>query len=75
MNYTVDNDKIDLFSFLREKLVGKSKNNVKSLLTRQMVLVNNKVITKHDYVLSLNDKVSNRNTLLTSKFISITFFL
>ena len=69
MNYTVDNDKIDLFSFLREKLVGKSKNNVKSLLTRQMFLVNNKVITKHDYVLSLNDKVSIRNTLLTSNLI------
>lgn len=69
MNYTVDNDKIDLFSFLREKLVGKSKNNVKSLLTRQMVLVNNKVITKYDYVLSLDDKVSIRNTLLTSNLI------
>ena len=41
MDYTVDKDKRDLFSFLREKLVGKSKNNVKSLLTRQMVLVNN----------------------------------
>ena len=34
-----------------------------------MVLVNNKVITKHDYVLSLNDKVSIRNTLLTSNLI------
>ena len=69
MDYTVDKDKRDLFSFLREKLVGKSKNNVKSLLTRQMVLVNNKVITKHDYVLSLDDKVSIRNTLLTSNLI------
>ena len=69
MDYTVDKDKIDLFSFLREKLVGKSKNNIKSLLTRQMVLVNNKIITKHDYILSLNDKVSIRNTLLTSNLI------
>jgi len=46
-----------LLNYLLNNIKGKSKNNVKSLLTKGSVFVNDKVITKHDYSLKNGDKI------------------
>lgn len=51
-----------LFDFLKKWLNYLSKNNVKSLLTKNMVLVNDKVVTQYNYQLKENDIVEIRNT-------------
>ena len=52
----------ELLSFLRNNITNKSKNNLKSLLVNEMVLVNNKVQTKHNFILFKGDIVEIRNT-------------
>ena len=47
----------ELYTFLRNHLSG-SKNNIKSFLTNKMISVNGKTITKYNYLLKVNDKVS-----------------
>lgn len=49
-------DKEDtLYNYLRNAIEGKSKNNIKSLLKRELISVNNKVITKYDYIVKEKD--------------------
>ena len=48
---------IELYTFLRDNLSG-SKNNIKSLLTKELVSVNDKVITKYNYILKSGDRVN-----------------
>ena len=48
--------RIELLEYLYT-VVNKSKNNIKSLLKNGNVNVNNKVITKHNYMLNIGDKV------------------
>ncbi len=60
MKYKVEKEEI-LFEFLKNRIEGKSKNNIKSLLKRKNILVNNKIITKYDYVLKMNDIVEIGN--------------
>lgn len=55
LEYNVD-EKIELLEFLYKK-VNNSKNNIKSFLKNGSVSVNDKVITKHNYLLNVNDKV------------------
>ena len=56
-----------LINFLREKLSNKSKNNIKSLLSKEMVLVNNKVQTKYNFIVFENDIVEIRETKIKNK--------
>lgn len=44
-----------LYNYLRNNITSKSKNNIKSLLKRELVSVNDKVVTKYDYLLKKND--------------------
>lgn len=46
-----------LFDFLRENLVQESKNNIKSLLSKKHVYVNDRLQTKYNYRLYENDVV------------------
>ncbi len=46
-----------LYSYLRDNLQGKSKNNIKSLLKNKCIYVNNTLITKYDYPLKENDYI------------------
>jgi 23S rRNA pseudouridine1911/1915/1917 synthase len=46
-----------LLAFLLDKLSGKSRNNVKSLLTRRAVSVDGKTVTRHDYPLRAGQTV------------------
>lgn len=48
---------IELYTFLRDNLSG-SKNNIKSLLTKELVSVNDKVITKYNYILKSGDRIN-----------------
>ncbi|MCM1370288.1 MAG: RluA family pseudouridine synthase [Clostridium sp.] len=56
MKFIVE-DNVRLLEFLSMKINNKSKNAIKSLLLDRCVLVNNKVITKYNYNLKLNDIV------------------
>ena len=55
LEYNVD-EKMELLNFLY-KVVNNSKNNVKTFLKNGNVSVNGKVITKHNYLLNINDIV------------------
>lgn len=48
---------MDLLEFLLLKLPGKSRNNVKSLLTRGDVSVDGKIVSRHDYTLKTGQAV------------------
>ena len=48
----------ELLVFLLKKFNKLSRNNVKNLLTNKQIVVNGKVVTKHDYLLKIGDKVS-----------------
>ena len=45
-----------LYDYLRNNIPG-SKNNIKSLLTKELISVNGKTITKYNYELKKNDKI------------------
>ena len=51
-----------LINVLRNNLKKYSKNNIKSFLTKEMVLVNNKVQTRYDFLVHKTDKISIRET-------------
>ena len=44
-----------LYNYLRNNLEGKSKNNIKSLLKRELISVNDKIVTKYDYIINEKD--------------------
>jgi len=46
-----------IMDFLLEKLAGKSKNNIKSLLSYNQVKVNERVVTKYNHQLTEGDQV------------------
>ncbi len=62
MKLKVDKQSI-LYDYLREKITNKSKNNIKSLLKNNQVYVNNKIITKYDYHLNINDIIEINKVL------------
>lgn len=62
MKKIVVEKEIILFEFLKLKLNNLSKNSIKNLLTKKLVYVNNKCITKYDYLLNINDIVEIKNT-------------
>lgn len=47
-----------LLNFLLNKFNNLSRNSVKNLLTNKQIVVNNKVITRYDYLLKKGDKIS-----------------
>ena len=66
----VNEEKI-LLEFLKDKLKELSKNNVKNLLTKKRIKVNNKVITQYDYLLKLNDVIEIGDTEISTDFNNI----
>ena len=55
MNEYIIDKEIILFDYLKEILPNKSKNNIKSLLKNECIYINNKIITKYNYLLKEND--------------------
>lgn len=65
-NYTINVSEDNLlYDFLRSKLSNESKNNIKSLLLRKNVYVNDKLQTKYNYELHKGDIIS----IKTAQFI------
>lgn len=58
-------EKNELYMFLRKNITGKSKNNIKSLLKNECIFVNDKVVTKYNFIVKENDiieiKTTNKN--------------
>lgn len=50
-----------LYNYLRNNIEGKSKNNIKSLLKRELISINDKIITKYDYPLHIKDIITINN--------------
>lgn len=44
-----------LFNYLRKTITNKSKNNIKTMLKNECIMVNDKIVTKYDYKLNIND--------------------
>ena len=61
------NEEKQLLDFLREKMPSKSKNNIKSFLVKEMVNVNNEIITNYNYNLKKDDIVEIKNNFIVSK--------
>lgn len=55
MNEYIIDKGIILFDYLKEILPNKSKNNIKSLLKNECIYINNKKVTKYNYLLKEND--------------------
>ena len=51
-----------LYEYLKNNYKNMSKNNIKSLLKNEKVLLNNKIITKYDYEIKENDEIKIMNT-------------
>lgn len=64
--YVVEKN-IKLIDFLREKMTSKSKNNIKSFLNKEMISVNNEIITQYDYDLKKDDIIEIKNNYITNK--------
>ena len=47
-----------LLDYLLKKFNKLSRNSVKNLLTSKKIVINNKVVTKYDYLLKKGDKIS-----------------
>jgi len=47
-----------LLDYLLSKFTKLSRNSVKNLLTNKQIVVNGKIVTKHDYMLVKGDKIS-----------------
>jgi 23S rRNA pseudouridine1911/1915/1917 synthase len=56
----------ELLEYLLKEVDNKSKNNIKTLLKRGRILVNNKRITKHDYMLRTTDKIIINQAVINS---------
>lgn len=78
MDKIIVDEKEELYNYLRKKLKNKSKNNIKSLLKNECIYINNKIITKYNYILNINDiieigkkKETNLNIIYEDKDIIV----
>lgn len=60
-------EEIKLIDFLREKMSSYSKNNIKSFLSKEMVSINNKIVSQYDYKLEKDDVVEIKNNYIKNK--------
>ena len=54
MKYICDKED-ELFNYLKINISNKSKNNIKSLLKNECILVNNNIVTKYNYIVKTGD--------------------
>ena len=67
MKEYIVNEEMILIDYLRNNLTKLSKNNIKSLLSKEMVTVNNNVQTRYDYLVKKGDKIVIRETKIRVK--------
>ena len=73
MQRIVVSEKSELYTYLRNNMKDKSKNNIKSLLTRKNILVNNKIVTKYNYKLQKNDIILIDDKKTKDVFLNIIY--
>ena len=62
------NKEDELFNYLRINISNKSKNNIKSLLKNECILVNNKIVTKYNYIVKTGDIIKvNKSKKINSE--------
>lgn len=57
MDKLIVKNKNELYSYLRDNL-NKSKNNIKSLLKNECIYVNDKIVTKYNYIVDVGDIIT-----------------
>ena len=67
MKEHIVNEEMILIDYLRKEFTKLSKNNIKSLLSKEMVTVNNSVQTRYNYLVKKGDKVVIRDTKIKVK--------
>lgn len=67
MKEHIVNEEMILIDYLRKEFTKLSKNNIKSLLSKEMVTVNNSVQTRYNYLVKKGDKVVIRETKIKVK--------
>lgn len=73
MKEFVVNEECELYTYLRNNMSNKSKNNIKSLLKNECILVNDKIITKYNYLLKVNDIISINKKLNKNSELKIIY--
>ena len=68
MNKLIVDRKEELYTYLRSELKNKSKNNIKSLLKNNSILVNNKVVNKYNYILNIGDVIEVNKVIKNNEF-------
>lgn len=58
----------ELYEYLRQNLTNMSKNNIKSLLKNGNIFVNNKCITKYNYIVCEGDLITIGNNIRDNDF-------
>lgn len=64
--YTVEED-TELLPFLLETITGRSRNSVKSILTRGQVKINGQIITQHNHPLEAGQEIDILSNLANKK--------
>ena len=67
MKEHIVNEEMILIDYLRKEFTKLSKNNIKSLLSKEMITVNNNVQTRYDFVVKKGDKIVIRDTKIKVK--------
>jgi len=60
MRKLIADEESTLYLYLRKNMKDKSKNNIKTLLAKGIILVNDNVVTNYDYLLQKNDVIENK---------------
>ncbi len=68
MNKLIVDRKEELYTYLRSELKNKSKNNIKSLLKNNSILVNDKVVNKYNYILNIGDVIEINKVIKNNEF-------
>lgn len=67
MKYICDKED-ELFNYLKINISNKSKNNIKSLLKNECILVNNNIVTKYNYIVKTSDIIEvNKSKKINSE--------
>ena len=67
MKYICDKED-ELFNYLKINISNKSKNNIKSLLKNECILVNNNIVTKYNYIVKTGDIIEvNKSKKINSE--------
>ena len=67
MKEHIVNEEMILIDYLRKEFTKLSKNNIKSLLSKEMITVNNSVQTRYDFIVKKGDKVKIGETKIKVK--------